>query len=246
MARSLQYDDTKKQAAQDAVDFDGMAAELRLTEECAARLGAPVVWSHNDLLSGNVLVALKVRLACVTFFRHQDEACQSARWHALQQEPGLRGEAGTVPSMQFIDFEYGAHAPRGFDWGNHFNEYAGFECEYSRYPDNTHVSNFVRAYLAEGAQNLPVRPWQGRIAACNSFETGNRLEHVPRRPMRRLRLEWRRRTSLRWCRTSTGACGPSSRHATRRSTSTILVTASCAGASTTAASRSSWMPCSRS
>jgi hypothetical protein len=24
------------------------------------------------------------------------------------------------------------HLPRGFDWGNHFNEYAGFECDYTR------------------------------------------------------------------------------------------------------------------
>lgn len=69
---------------------------------------------------------------------------------------GLRGEAGVVASMQFIDFEYGAHAPRGFDWGNHFNEYAGFECDYERYPDAARVSAFVRAYLLEGAEHPPV------------------------------------------------------------------------------------------
>ena len=63
MARNIHYEDAEKQKAQDAVDFEGMAAELRLTEECAARLDAPVVWSHNDLLSGNVLVALKVSQA---------------------------------------------------------------------------------------------------------------------------------------------------------------------------------------
>lgn len=27
--------------------------------------------------------------------------------------------------LQFIDFEYSAPGYRGFDWGNHFNEYAG-------------------------------------------------------------------------------------------------------------------------
>jgi ethanolamine kinase len=59
--------------------------------------------------------------------------------------------------MQFIDFEYGAYAPRGYDWGNHLNEYAGFECDYARYPDAPHVSLFVRAYLAESATTLPVR-----------------------------------------------------------------------------------------
>jgi thiamine kinase-like enzyme len=27
--------------------------------------------------------------------------------------------------LQFIDFEYSVPGYRGFDWGNHFNEYAG-------------------------------------------------------------------------------------------------------------------------
>lgn len=34
--------------------------------------------------------------------------------------------------LQFIDYEYGCYTPRGFDIGNHFNEYAGFECDYTR------------------------------------------------------------------------------------------------------------------
>ncbi len=80
------------------------------------------------------------------------------------QEPGLRGVVGMVPSVQFIDVEYSGYAPRGFDWGNHFAEYAGFECAYERYPGAAHAANFVRAYLAEGAQNLPVRP---RRSCCS-------------------------------------------------------------------------------
>lgn len=61
-----------------------------------------------------------------------------------------------MPSMQFIDFEYGCHSYRGYDWGNHFCEYAGFECAYSRYPDKEHVALFIRAYLSEGATSPPV------------------------------------------------------------------------------------------
>jgi len=67
-----------------------------------------------------------------------------------------RGAVGTFASMQFIDFEYGGYAYRGHDWGNHFDEYAGFECDYSRYPDNEHVELFVRAYLNEGASTPAV------------------------------------------------------------------------------------------
>ena len=36
--------------------------------------------------------------------------------------------------MTFIDFEYGAYGDRGFDWGNHFNEWAGYDCDYTQYP----------------------------------------------------------------------------------------------------------------
>lgn len=74
-----------------------------------------------------------------------------------KQEVEPRGSVGVMPSMQFIDFEYGSHSYRGYDWGNHFCEYAGFECEYSRYPDNAHIAHFVRAYLTEGASTPPVR-----------------------------------------------------------------------------------------
>ena len=67
-----------------------------------------------------------------------------------------RGAVGNLGSMQFIDFEYGAYSYRGHDWGNHFAEYAGFECDYSRYPDNEHVELFVRAYLNEKAHTPAV------------------------------------------------------------------------------------------
>ena len=43
-----------------------------------------------------------------------------------QERPDLDGP------LTVIDFEYGGYGRRGFDLGNHFNEYAGFECDYGR------------------------------------------------------------------------------------------------------------------
>ena len=37
--------------------------------------------------------------------------------------------------LVLIDFEYAEYNYRGFDLANHFNEYAGFECEYDKYPN---------------------------------------------------------------------------------------------------------------
>ena len=62
----------------------------------------------------------------------------------------------SADTMQFIDFEYARWSQRGFDLGNHFNEYAGFECDYSRYPDKNHIAFFMRHYLAEGSHHPPV------------------------------------------------------------------------------------------
>ncbi len=60
MAREIKYDDNIKQKAHDTVDLDTMERELTLTQEAAEKLQVPVVWSHNDLLSGNVLVTHQV------------------------------------------------------------------------------------------------------------------------------------------------------------------------------------------
>jgi ethanolamine kinase len=50
-------------------------------------------------------------------------------------------------SVAFIDYEYGCYNHRGFDLGNHFAEWAGFECDYTQYPDHKQQSVWLRTYL---------------------------------------------------------------------------------------------------
>lgn len=54
-----------------------------------------------------------------------------------------------VGEANFIDYEYGCYAFRGFDIGNHFNEFAGFECEYWRYPTKEFQMKWYEWYLTE-------------------------------------------------------------------------------------------------
>ena len=61
MVRELQYEDSQKQAAMNALDLGAMQHEIEQMEAICMRLESPVVWSHNDLLSGNVMVAEQVR-----------------------------------------------------------------------------------------------------------------------------------------------------------------------------------------
>ncbi len=53
--------------------------------------------------------------------------------------------------LHVIDFEYGCYNFRGFDLGNHFNEWAGFDGEYWRYPDSAQQRTFLAAYAAAGS-----------------------------------------------------------------------------------------------
>ncbi|XP_061374829.1 probable ethanolamine kinase isoform X1 [Gastrolobium bilobum] len=49
--------------------------------------------------------------------------------------------------LYFIDYEYASYNYRGYDIGNHFAEYAGFECDYDLYPNMNEQYHFFRHYI---------------------------------------------------------------------------------------------------
>ncbi|GLU09729.1 hypothetical protein SLE2022_265740 [Rubroshorea leprosula] len=110
-ASTLHFEDIDKQRIYETVSFEEVKKELLELKELTGLLKSPVVFAHNDLLSGNIMV-------------NEEEE-----------------------KLYFIDFEYGSYNYRGFDIGNHFNEYAGFECDYSLYPNKDEQNHFFRHYL---------------------------------------------------------------------------------------------------
>ncbi|XP_050213524.1 probable ethanolamine kinase [Mercurialis annua] len=110
-ASLLQFDDTEKQRKYKTISFKDVYNEVLEIKELTDRLNAPVVFSHNDLLSGNLML-------------NEDE-----------------------DKLYLIDFEYGSYSYRGFDIGNHFNEYAGYDCDYSLCPSKDEQYHFLRHYL---------------------------------------------------------------------------------------------------
>lgn len=91
--------------------------EFRFLQEELAKLNSPVVFSHNDLLSGNII---------------------------FNRETG---------KISLIDYEYACYNYRGFDIGNHFCEYAGFEGDYSKYPGKEAQLRWLTSYL-QGAKGV--------------------------------------------------------------------------------------------
>ncbi|ORX44022.1 choline/ethanolamine kinase [Hesseltinella vesiculosa] len=106
------YSDPKTQAAfEKHFDMKYITEELEQLIQQLEKLDPQVVFSHNDLLYGNII-----------FNDDKEEAA-------------------------FIDYEYGCYGFRGFDIGNHFNEYAGFECDYSQYPSPEFQREWLTGYL---------------------------------------------------------------------------------------------------
>lgn len=140
LARHLSFEEERRQERFDTIDFREVEREVEEVESASSTLHAPVVFSHNDLLSGNFMI---------------DD--QSGRFY-------------------IIDFEYGAYGYRGYDLGNHFNEYAGFDCDYSLYPTKEHQFHFFRHYLRPDApEQVPVEELEALYMESNCYALASHL-----------------------------------------------------------------------
>jgi thiamine kinase-like enzyme len=138
------------------------------TAGLAAACG-PAVFCHMDLLPGNIMVAHGgEETGHGTAGGAVPAASASAPVAGKENAPLAAAAAppsttapppptstlllGPGPDMQFIDFEYARPAPRGFDVGNHWCEWAGLDCEWGRYPPPAAKAAFASAYLTEASK----------------------------------------------------------------------------------------------
>ena len=107
----------------------------------AAAVAFSVVFAHNDLLSGNVLL--------------------SEDHHQADGSP-------VVPSdrVQLIDYEYAGWNYFGFDVANHWAEHCGFERYPSQYPPRELQYHWYRAYMRQRGVPVPTRATYGAAAAA--------------------------------------------------------------------------------
>ncbi|OZJ02376.1 hypothetical protein BZG36_04442 [Bifiguratus adelaidae] len=88
----------------------------------------------------------------------------------------------------FIDYEYGSYSYRGFDIGNHFNEYAGnvfvtqnynriwtnmvllgFECDYTYYPSKSAQLEWFKEYLTSSGEDPTPETIESLYHEVNEF-----------------------------------------------------------------------------
>lgn len=95
---------------------------------------SPVVVSHCDLLSGNIIIP-------------EDEAFTQR----LSQQGAVMLPDVEENPIRFIDYEYMLPAPRAFDTANHFAEWQGFDCNRAAIPkpsaSNPVMYNWCKSYL---------------------------------------------------------------------------------------------------
>ncbi|KAG6403868.1 hypothetical protein SASPL_136102 [Salvia splendens] len=183
-ALTLKFDDSEKQKKYEMVSFEEINKEIHGLKAMADRFNAPVVFCHNDLLSGNLMLNENEELYSIN-------GNEDLEIEILQNKTGICCDHMVIPflseavktqgmnssffekiywadykllsaaliitidtirsstsgKLYFIDFEYGSYSYRGFDLGNHFNEYAGYDCDYNLYPSQDEQFNFFRHYL---------------------------------------------------------------------------------------------------
>ncbi len=78
----MTYPDADKQKAKETKDFKAMRSEILELQQICEKLESPVVFSHNDLLSGNVMIPHEVCpevtfAACASAFTLSHWPCSS-------------------------------------------------------------------------------------------------------------------------------------------------------------------------
>ena len=78
-------------------------------------------------------------------------------------------------ALHLIDFEYGGYNHRGFDLGNHFNEWAGFDCAYDRYPTPSQQRAFLTTYAAACGLDTGAGEVDRLVVEANVFALASHL-----------------------------------------------------------------------
>ena len=158
-ALTVRFDDPTPAAAKKAallaeVDVAFWQKELQETLQllsASAYADEPLVFCHNDLLSGNVL--------------------------RQKRGPGVGvvggGKEGDV-RLYLVDFEYSAFNFAAFDIANHWLECCGFDCQWDHFPSAEQRRRFLRFYLSsvkgkkggvEEVQEEEVSAWEEKVTA---------------------------------------------------------------------------------
>lgn len=153
--RSYDLPSTYADCAPSSINFKRLFDELNFLRRCLSKTRSLVVFCHNDLQEGNILLPKagsgNVRLMSVT--------------EDIISNHNLKAFNPSNPHLVLIDFEYASYNYRGFDFANHFVEYTidydvaqppYFKIYEDRFPPASHQLEFFRSYIGELDDITPI------------------------------------------------------------------------------------------
>ncbi|XP_020787809.1 choline/ethanolamine kinase isoform X1 [Boleophthalmus pectinirostris] len=123
-----------------------LPGELERLRALLAATPSPVVFCHNDVQEGDLIMKLNER---------RPRVVNKAKGNILILEAK---DQSSNERLMLIDFEYSSYNYRGFDFGNHFcewmydytyNQWPFFKASPENYPTREQQLHFLRSYLAE-------------------------------------------------------------------------------------------------
>ncbi|ETN71616.1 Choline/ethanolamine kinase [Necator americanus] len=130
-----------------------LAREIDNIEEFLCTSSSPIVFCHNDLTSGNLLISKKSTAI---------DACATAQDILLDESTKNKDEQ---LSMHLVDFEFSAYNHRGFDLANYFcaaaiehnlQEHPYYKIDLNKLQNRSMKMEFCKEYMKE-ATRLNIR-----------------------------------------------------------------------------------------
>lgn len=132
------------------IDFDILRESIIEVEKLCKSENSPIVLCHCDLLSSNIINTVGVAV----------EGVDAVKTVGSSTDPNIENNDGAATStndganISFIDFEYSCPMERAYDIANHFNEYAGFNCDWDLTPSKEEEYYFIKHYLDTDDEEL--------------------------------------------------------------------------------------------
>jgi ethanolamine kinase len=151
IASHLEFTDASTNAKVQALNLPQIKAELDKLKVLLDSTPSPVVFSHNDLLNGNILLPTSSSNSRSSSLEPStsDDTGNNHNSTFNKSSTNIIDTSRSTPQIVIVDMEYGGFNYRGFDIGNHFCEYAGFDYTLfsTNYPNKAAQYNFFKAYL---------------------------------------------------------------------------------------------------
>lgn len=132
------------------IDFDMLRENILEVEKLCRSENSPIVLCHCDLLSSNIINTGggAIEAGGTLGSTAAATAAMGPPYNAHNDAATLATPAHDGETICFIDFEYSCPMERAYDIANHFNEYAGFNCDWDLTPSKEEEYHFIKHYLA--------------------------------------------------------------------------------------------------